>query len=395
LAEDNRQFVVRDAVSEAAPGTELEDGLSADGRRVAGELAAFLEQADEGYAICICGSPATRRRILASIRGRLQSRGVGVLGLDVPARARSVTAVIREGLGSREFAALEKDSAKVAISVNNIADAVTREEWDSGARPAPIQGLNQQRDWVRKLGRPVVFWIDAWLAGKLPLLAPDFWVGRSVVFEFSTETEFRDAAMTWIGEERIGFVNRDEAMRKVRIFEDLARDEKQPEQRALHLAALGTLLKNMADYARAEEVLKQALALAEATAGEDSPHAIALNNLAQLYQDTNRLAEAEPLMRRALAVFEKSYGPDRPEVAAVLSNLALLVYATNRLSEAEPLMRRALEILHKSARATGHQHPHLQVALANYAGLLKVMGRSDEEIRKTLTELAGRYGLKA
>ena len=41
----------------------------------------------------------------------------------------------------------------------------------------------------------------------------------------------------------------------------------------------------------------------------------ALNNLAQLLQDTNRLGEAEPLMRRALAIDEKSFGPDHPNVA--------------------------------------------------------------------------------
>ena len=44
-------------------------------------------------------------------------------------------------------------------------------------------------------------------------------------------------------------------------------------------------------------------------------YALALNNLAQLLQDTNRLAEAEPLMRRALAIDEQSYGPDHPNVA--------------------------------------------------------------------------------
>ena len=57
--------------------------------------------------------------------------------------------------------------------------------------------------------------------------------------------------------------------------------------------------------------------------GPDRPeYAAALNNVAQLLEDTNRLAEAEPLMRRALAITEKSPGPDHPAIATALNNLA-------------------------------------------------------------------------
>ena len=41
--------------------------------------------------------------------------------------------------------------------------------------------------------------------------------------------------------------------------------------------------------------------------GKSHPNvAIALNNLAQLLQATNRLAEAEPLMERVVSIFEIS-----------------------------------------------------------------------------------------
>jgi len=40
--------------------------------------------------------------------------------------------------------------------------------------------------------------------------------------------------------------------------------------------------------------------------------AIDLNNLATLYQATNRRAEAEPLMVRAYEVFEASLGAEHP-----------------------------------------------------------------------------------
>jgi tetratricopeptide (TPR) repeat protein len=562
LTDEPRQFVARDATTAVERAAEPTGALSLDGERVAGELAAFLEVAEEGYAICICSSPLVRDRILQTVRRRIKAKGVGVLELELAAGERSITAAIRRALATPEFAALEKESSRVAVSVNNLADAITKEEWESDARPEPIQGLNQQRDWVRKLGRPVLFWMSDWLAARLPTLAPDFWVGRSVVFEFRTEPEFRSAALSELRGDWTGFSSPEEARRKVRIYEELARDEKQPEQRAIHLANLGELLTSMAQFRSAEEVLKQALALLveshgeqhpsmgkvlsglglltrelgryreaedylsralsveEATGKDDTRLAAALNNLALLLQDTNRLADAEPLMRRALALDEKSYGPEHPEVATDLNNLAQLLRATNRLAEAEPLMRRVVTIMEKSygpehpdvatalnnlaqllqatnrlaeaeplmrralaideksygpehpnvardlnnlaqllkatnrlaeaeplmrralaideksyrpdypnvaiqlnnlalllqdtnrlaeaeplmrrvmeivlkfTQATGHPHPHLEAASANYAGLLQAMGRSEDQIRQTLAELAAEYGLK-
>ena len=105
------------------------------------------------------------------------------------------------------------------------------------------------------------------------------------------------------------------------------------------------LLQSTNRLGEAEQLLRRALAIAEAGIGLNHPYvATTLNNLAQLLQDANRLGEAEPLMRRALAIDEASDGPDHPNVARELSNLARLLEVTNRLGEAEPLYRRALAI---------------------------------------------------
>jgi hypothetical protein len=53
--------------------------------------------------------------------------------------------------------------------------------------------------------------------------------------------------------------------------------------------------------------------------------ASALNNLAQLLQDTNRLSEAEPLMRRALAIWEASLPDHHPNVRGGRRNLQALL----------------------------------------------------------------------
>ena len=158
---------------------------------------------------------------------------------------------------------------------------------------------------------------------------------------------------------------------------------------AAALNNLAQLLQDTNRLAEAEPLMRRALAIDEKSYAPDHPDvAIDLNNLGQLLKATNRLAEAEPLMRRALAIDEKSYVPDHPDVAIRLNNLAGLLYATNRLDEAEPLLRHVVEIFLKFTRAAGHRHPNLQTMIDNYTGLLEAMGRSQAQIQATLREMA-------
>jgi tetratricopeptide (TPR) repeat protein len=158
---------------------------------------------------------------------------------------------------------------------------------------------------------------------------------------------------------------------------------------AIRLNNLAQLLADTNRRDEAEPLMHRALAISEKSLGPDHPNvAIRLNNLAQLLRHTNRLDEAEPLMRRALAIYERTFGPDHPDVATTLNNLALLLQVTNRLVEAEPIMRRAVAIFVEFTRRTGrHHHPRLEVALANYAGLLAAMGKSQAKIDAACAEL--------
>ncbi len=67
---------------------------------------------------------------------------------------------------------------------------------------------------------------------------------------------------------------------------------------------------------------------------------------------------------------------------------------TNRLAEAEPLMRRVVEIFLGFTVATGHAHPHLRVAVGNYAALLEQMDRSPEEVRAQLDAVGEPFGVR-
>jgi len=123
------------------------------------------------------------------------------------------------------------------------------------------------------------------------------------------------------------------------------------------------------------------------TASIANPTARLLGTLGVLYDAQARYAESEPLKRRALAINETSYGKEHPKVAIRLNNLALLLQATNRLSEAEPYSRRTVEVFVQFTRATGHPHPHLEVAVNNYGGLLMAMGRTQQESIEVLREI--------
>ena len=101
-------------------------------------------------------------------------------------------------------------------------------------------------------------------------------------------------------------------------------------------------------------------------AGIADPTAVLMDRLARLLYSKALYQEAEPLMRRALAIDEASYGEDHPSVARDLNNLARLLQATNRLAEAEPLMRRALAIFEASL---GEDHPNTVTIRGNLAAL--------------------------
>jgi tetratricopeptide (TPR) repeat protein len=149
-----------------------------------------------------------------------------------------------------------------------------------------------------------------------------------------------------------------------------------PDQLELFYALPALMHQFHGQFSSAEFYYQNAVAAMEQQAGPNSiPTAKALNNLAQLMQDTHRPAEAEPLMRRALAIKEACLGSDHPDVATHLNNLAQLLQASQRLTEAEPLMRRALEI---DEASFGPDHPRVARHLSSLAQLLQVTHRLTE-----------------
>ncbi len=98
-------------------------------------------------------------------------------------------------------------------------------------------------------------------------------------------------------------------------------------------------------FSEAENLYLRALAIDENALGSNHPSvARDLNNLASLFDATNRKEEAESLYHRALDIDEAFFGPGHLSVARDLNNLASLLETTNRKVEADLLFRRALAI---------------------------------------------------
>jgi tetratricopeptide (TPR) repeat protein len=135
----------------------------------------------------------------------------------------------------------------------------------------------------------------------------------------------------------------------------------------------GQFLRDTDRLADAESLLRYALAIDEENLGSEHPTvAIDLNNLAGVLSACNREIEAEALYRRALAIDEQSFGPEHPNVALRLNNLASVLEAASRFGDAEPLYRRALKI---QEHIFGAQHPEFAVSLSNLARLLQTTNR--------------------
>jgi tetratricopeptide (TPR) repeat protein len=101
---------------------------------------------------------------------------------------------------------------------------------------------------------------------------------------------------------------------------------------------------------RLNPVFTVALQIVEKAFGNEDPKvAIALNNLAFLYDAQGRYAEAEPMFKRAQTIVETVLGPGHPSLATSLENFTALMRKTGRKAEAIEMEARARAIRAKHA----------------------------------------------
>jgi len=129
---------------------------------------------------------------------------------------------------------------------------------------------------------------------------------------------------------------------------------------------------------RADEALplfQRALGLLEEVFGTGHPDvAKAHNNLSNVLKQSGEYDEAEKHLRRAIAIWEAAFGSEHPNLARPLSNLANLHYSRGDLEAAQAMFGRALEILETKL---GPDHPDVSLVVHNLGNLLADRGDYD------------------
>ncbi|MEY3219170.1 MAG: hypothetical protein RIT27_527 [Pseudomonadota bacterium] len=125
---------------------------------------------------------------------------------------------------------------------------------------------------------------------------------------------------------------------------------------AVSLNGLASVYMAVADYKKAEEFYKRALAITEKQNDPQRQLAIALNNLAELYRTMGHFTDAEPLFKRALELDKISFGSEHPRVAIRFNNLAELYRQMGDYAKAIELLEIALDIEQKNKEETAPEN---------------------------------------
>jgi tetratricopeptide (TPR) repeat protein len=168
----------------------------------------------------------------------------------------------------------------------------------------------------------------------------------------------------------------------------------------------------------AEPLFRRALEIRQNAPQPDAAGlSVSMADLAMVYKSEGKFHQAEALLLKALALLEERFGPDDPMVASALGPLGATLIREGRKKEALAVTERTWEILHKDPRVAepdlintmntlgmlyslagrfqeaeffgreavvkaetvyGPEHPRLGWHLANYAQILKRMGRKGE-----------------
>ena len=131
----------------------------------------------------------------------------------------------------------------------------------------------------------------------------------------------------------------------------------------------------------------------------DDAHWIMLyNNLANLYNDTQRQQEAEELYKKAMGIWERLAGRNAEayefDLVVSYNNLANLYSDTQRQTEAEEMYKKAVEIWKRLAgRNAAAYEPRLAVCYWNISVLYLEMGKAVGRriYRKKAIKLAKKY----
>ena len=139
---------------------------------------------------------------------------------------------------------------------------------------------------------------------------------------------------------------------------------------------LGNAYLDVGEYAKSDNAVRRALAIAESGHYEDRfDLAYIMSSLGRGYVLRKQYLEAEATYGTVVSMFADTLGSQHPEYALALTNLALVYQRQGRFREALPLLESAKDILERSF---GREAPILATTLYAYADVMKGLGRKSE-----------------
>jgi tetratricopeptide (TPR) repeat protein len=151
--------------------------------------------------------------------------------------------------------------------------------------------------------------------------------------------------------------------------------QRSAELRADVLEALGALARARGRYPEADQLLLDALELAERIYGPQSLQvAGVLNELGMVCKFSGRFADGRRYYDRTLAILTSRIGPEAPDVAAVYHNIGGLEHARGDFAAAEPYARAAVTL---RERSLGPEHIAVAADKAAHAAILDALGQHD------------------
>lgn len=159
------------------------------------------------------------------------------------------------------------------------------------------------------------------------------------------------------------------------------------------LMGLSDALRHQGDFARAEPLARESLAVRTAALGDSHPEVgESLVNLSKLLRDMGKTEEAEPLLGRAIDLWKGIYGQEHPRLVDALNDRAWLLFLKRDLGGAEAVARGAAEM---GERVLGNAHPDVANALYELGMILQAGNNSpgaEAPVRRALAIYRAAHG---
>ena len=312
----------------------------------------------------------------------------GLLSPEQQVEAARLALIVRESDGSVLLfalyrAVLERESAaravreQVSLPVTEFALSAERRnplerlrELSEGPRqlvfvydledafPEALGYLNLQRDVLREVPHPLVFWVREHGLQEIARKAPDFWSLRTAILDFRTAAmPEAAAAAAWALSEPLHYATRSDLERQVSLYQRLLQEYEQAQRKDTRYASalygrLGLAHFHLGNWRQAEAALRSAGEAAR-DAGDRSSLAGSLHNLGMVAQLRGKLEEAERLYRESLEI-KREVG-DRQGEAYSLGQLGILAHIRGDLETADArytaVLRVAREMGDRSSQA--------------------------------------------